>query len=94
MDRTQTTWKLVGTGSAVLASVIIKKVLMSTWQSVAKSQPPNNPAQPEARWADAIAWAAGTGVFVGIARMLAARGAAAGWQRATGALPPGLDQVR
>lgn len=88
------TWKLMGTGSAVLASVLIKKVLMSTWQSVAKTQPPNNPAQPGTNWGDAIAWAAGTGVFVGVARMMAARGAAAGWQRAMGTLPPGLEQVR
>jgi hypothetical protein len=34
---------------------------------------------------------AATGVALGVARLVALRGAAAGWRRATGALPPGLE---
>lgn len=89
----KTTWKLVGTGSAILASILVRNVMMSLWRSIVKTDPPNNPAQPGTAWGEALAWTAATGVGVGIARMLASRGAAAGWQRATGALPPGLEDV-
>lgn len=89
----KTTWKLVGTGSAILASILVRNVMMSLWRSVVKTDPPNNPAQPGTAWGEALAWTAATGVGVGIARMIASRGAAAGWQRYTGALPPGLEEV-
>jgi hypothetical protein len=51
------------------------------------------PADPATSWGEAIAWTAATGLVVGVARMLASRGAAAGWQKATGTLPPGLQEV-
>lgn len=44
-------------------------------------------------WGEAIAWTAATGVAIGVARLVAARAAAADWQRATGELPPGLEEV-
>lgn len=89
----KTVWKLAATGAAVVAGIAVRSVLMSLWKSVAKTEPPNNPADPATNWGEAIAWTAATGLAVGVARMVASRGAAAGWQKATGTLPPGLQNV-
>jgi cyanate permease len=89
----KTVWKLAGTGAAVVAGIAVRNVLMSAWRAVMKNEPPANPADPATAWGEALAWAAATGLAVGVARMIASRGAAAGWQKATGTLPPGLQDV-
>ena len=89
----KTVWKLAAGGAAVVAGIAVRNVLMATWRAVMKNEPPNNPADPATSWGEALAWTAVTGLAVGIARMVASRGAAAGWQRATGSLPPGLQDV-
>jgi hypothetical protein len=89
----KTMWRLAATGAAVLAGIAVRSALMSLWRSVTKHEPPNNPADPATSWGEALAWTAATGLVVGVARMLASRGAAAGWRRATGSLPPGLQEV-
>jgi hypothetical protein len=89
----KTVWKLAATGAAIIAGIAVRNVLMSTWRAVMKQEPPNNPADPATSWGEAVAWTAATGLAVGVARMVASRGAAAGWQKATGKLPPGLQEV-
>lgn len=89
----KTVWKLAATGAAVLASVVVRNLLMAVWRGVAKNEPPNNPADPATGWGEALAWTAATGLVIGVARMVASRGAAAGWRKATGSLPPGLQDV-
>lgn len=89
----KTVWKLAATGAAVLAGVAVRNALMAVWRSVMKNDPPNNPADPATSWGEAIAWTAATGMAIGVARMVASRGAAAGWQKVTGNLPPGLQDV-
>jgi hypothetical protein len=89
----KTVWKLAATGAAVVAGMAVRSVLMSLWRSVMKTEPPNNPADPATGWGEAVAWTAATGLAIGVARMVASRGAAAGWQRYTGTLPPGLQDV-
>lgn len=89
----KTVWKLAATGAAVVASIAVRNVLMAVWRKLVKTEPPNNPADPATSWGEAVAWTAATGLVIGVARMVASRGAAAGWQRATGNLPPGLQDV-
>lgn len=89
----KTVWKLAATGAAIIASIAVRNLLMAVWRKVVKTDPPNNPADPSTSWGEAIAWTAATGLVIGVARMAASRGAAAGWQRATGSLPPGLEDV-
>jgi hypothetical protein len=89
----KTMWKLAATGAAVVAGVAVRSALMSLWRAVMKNEPPNNPADPATGWGEAIAWTAATGLAVGVARMLGTRGAAAGWQKYMGTLPPGLQDV-
>lgn len=89
----KTVWKLAATGAAVIAGIAVRNLLMSAWRGVMKNDPPNNPADPATSWGEALLWTAVTGLAVGVARMVASRGAAAGWQKATGSLPPGLQEV-
>lgn len=86
-------WKVLAGGAAVLAAILARKVLVSGWRSARHADPPANPADPSTSWGEAITWAALTGALVGIARMVAQRGAAQSWNRVTGGLPPGLEEV-
>lgn len=93
MEAREVLWKAVGTTAGVAAAALTRNLLISAWRRSGRSEPPANPAAPTTGWGEALAWAALTGLAIGIARLVAARGAAAGWQRATGALPPGLEEV-
>ncbi len=86
-------WKVIGLASGVAAATLSRKVLDKVWQRTRGGEPPRNPAAADTSWADALAWAVASGVSVGIARTLTARAAAASWKKATGALPPGLEEV-
>lgn len=83
-------WQILTTVAAVGAAMVVRKVLTASWSSLRPSAPPENPADPSTHWGEAIAWTAATGLVVGVARMVASRGAAGAWTRATGTLPPGL----
>jgi hypothetical protein len=85
-------WKALVVGSALSAGLGTVKAMTAGWKAVKKSDPPTNPAHPATGWGEAVAWTAATGVALAVAKLVAARGAAAGWQKATGHLPPGLEQ--
>lgn len=90
----KTAWKVAATGSAILAGIAIRKLLMAGWKkSHHGANPPTNPADRQTQWTEALLWSAATGVGVGVARMIAARGVAGAWEKFTGALPPGLEEV-
>jgi len=82
------TWNLTTTAAALAAALGTRALLRSGWRRVTGDDPPNNPAASSVGWGDALAWTAATGVGVGVARLLAHRGAAAGWKKATGHKPP------
>ena len=86
-------WKFVGTGSAVLAGVLTRKLLTTTWTRVTGNEPPANPEHPEVTWSEAISWALLSGVAVALARLVATRTAADRSVKTTGSLPPGLDET-
>lgn len=81
-------WSLVAAGSAVLASILVRNALKQGWRLWKDEDPPNNPADPEVTWRDALVWAGVTGAAVALGRVMARRGAAAGWRRFTGNHPP------
>jgi hypothetical protein len=84
------TWGLLSVVAALLGANIAKKVLNSSWRAATGKKPPTNPADPDVHIGEAVAWAAASGTFVGIARMLATRKAADYYAKSTGKLPPGL----
>lgn len=83
-------WKVAVVGSSVLAVLGTQKALTALWKSARHSDPPVNPADPDTSWGEALAWTLFTGATAAVMKIVAARAAAAGWQRATGDRPPGL----
>ncbi|HUH08057.1 MAG TPA: DUF4235 domain-containing protein [Egibacteraceae bacterium] len=90
---TKTVWKVGATAAAVIAGVAARKALTAVWQRTRHTDPPSNPTAPEVSWPEAVGWSMASGMAVGLARLLAARGSAAGWRRATGMLPPDMQKV-
>lgn len=86
-------YKVVGIGAGVLATKAARSVLDKAWEKSRGGEPPRNPAVPGTSWGEAISWAVASGVAVGIARLLATKGTASAWAKATGALPPGVEKV-
>lgn len=84
-------WKIVGTGSGVLAGIVTRKVLNSVWQRTKGGQPPANPQQVDVSWREAVTWTVASSAGIGVSRLLAGRMAAGAWTRATGHLPPGMS---
>ena len=86
-------WKVVGVTTGLAAAKATRKAMDVGWSRTRGGEPPRNPASRETDWSDAIAWAVASGVALGLARLLAARGTARLWEKATGSLPPGLETV-
>lgn len=86
----QRLWKAWSTLAGVAAGMATRRLVTRAWEARTGQAPPANPADPAVRWPEALAWSAGLGVAVGVARTLAQRGAARAWTGATGDTPPGL----
>lgn len=83
-------WKAAAAGAGVLAGLAVRKALMVGWRAARHQDPPANPAAPGTSWGEALAWTMAMAAGMGAAKLVAVRGAAAGWEKATGAPPPGL----
>jgi hypothetical protein len=85
-------WKLAMLGSAAVAVFGTQKALTMVWKKVQKADPPTNPANPSTGWGEAIGWTVASAIGAAVAKLVAARAAAAGWEKATGELPPNLER--
>lgn len=83
-------WSTFSLVAALGAAAVAKKGLDTAWRAATGKQPPENPADPDVDVWEAVAWAATSGTFVALAKMLAQRRAANYYLRSTGHLPPGL----
>ncbi|TCJ30955.1 DUF4235 domain-containing protein [Nocardioides jejuensis] len=77
-------------GAAVGSAAVAKKTLNTGWTKATGKTPPANPADPDVNVWEAVAWAAASGTFVNIMKMLATRRAANYYLKSTGNLPPEL----
>jgi len=91
--KTPLLYKLLGPAMAIPAGIVVKKATDTAWLKVRGYPPPKNPAAPGVTWPDALAWSAFSGVLYASARLVAARGAAAVYQKLTGELPPGVNEA-
>jgi hypothetical protein len=82
------TYNAVTTVAGLAAAFVARKVVSALWRGDA--EPPLNPADRRVSWKDGVTWAVATGVGAGVARLVALRTAAAGWEQATGETPPGV----
>lgn len=86
-------WKIMATGTALVAGVAAQKLVQTAWVKGTGNAPPRNPESPDTTWAEAVSWAVFSGVVYGLARLLATRKLADYWQKSTGHLPPGLEEA-
>jgi hypothetical protein len=85
-------WKLMGTGSALAAGVVTAKALDATWKTATGHKPPTKPEHPDIGTRESLAWAAVSGMAIGVAKTYATRRAANYWVKSTGRLPPGMPK--
>ena len=85
-------WTVFSLVSALGAAAIAKKGLNTSWRAATGKNPPENPADPDVDVWEAVLWAAVSGTFVALARMLAQRKAAGYYLKSKGQLPPQLQK--
>jgi hypothetical protein len=83
-------WTVMSLVAGLGAAAVTRTVLDRSWKAAAGKNPPENPADPDVGFGEAVLWASVTGAAVALARMLAQRRAANYYTRSTGHLPPGL----
>lgn len=79
-------WKVLGTGSAVVAGLIATKVADEIWQKAGQDRA-FDPKDPDSPFMTALAYAALTGLAAGVARTLATRKAAQYYAKSAGHKP-------
>lgn len=82
------TYQALSTLAGILAAVAARKVVSALWRS--DTETPLNPADRRTSWQEALAWGLATAIGAAVARIVALRGTAAGWERMTGERPPGV----
>ena len=83
-------WSVFSIVAALGSAALAKKGLDTFWKAATGKQPPENPADPDIDVWEAVTWAAVSGTFIALAKMLAQRRAANYYLRSTGTLPPPL----
>jgi hypothetical protein len=86
-------YKILASIGATIGATVARKVLTTGWKSATGKEPPENPEHPSVRFGEAASWAAASAAVVALARLFAQRRIAATWQRASGTLPPGMDDT-
>ena len=83
--------KLIGIGTGIVVRKLTDKALSQVWRRTKHQEPPTDPASPGTPWAEALSWAAASGVAMAVARLLATRGAATAKMKVTGKVPEGME---
>src|SRR5829696_317645 len=83
-------WTIFSLASALGAAAVARTVIDKGWKVSTGKNPPENPADPDVQFGEAVAWAAVTGALIALARMFAQRRAAGYYTKSTGHRPPGL----
>jgi hypothetical protein len=79
--------------AAAASALAARKVLTAGWRRLLGKEPPSEPAHPDTRAAEAAGWAAASAAVIAAAQVLARRRVADTWRRASGELPPGMDDL-
>ena len=81
-------WRGVAIASGTLAAAAVRRAAVTAWRTTKHEDPPENPVARDVGWTDALIWAMAVAIGAAVARVVAQRGAAAMWERATGDPPP------
>jgi hypothetical protein len=80
-----------GIGTA-FGTAVARRALTVGWKQATGKEPPANPEHPDVRWAEAASWVVASAAVIAAAKLMAQRRVAATWRRASGTLPPGMDE--
>ena len=83
--------KLIGILTGVVTRKVSMKLLDKVWLKTKKTEPPADPASPGTPWPEALTWALASGAAVGVARLVASKGAATAKMKLTGQVPEGME---
>jgi len=83
--------KLLGIGTGIVVRKISEKALDKVWLKTKHTSPPADPASPGTPWGEALSWAIASGIAVGVARLVATKGAATAKMKITGKAPEGME---
>lgn len=86
-------WNIVTLAVGTAAAIATRHVVTLAWEKASGQHAPTNPADARTSWPAALSWAVATGVAVGVARVVANRGAAAVWEAAIDEAPPGMQSA-
>ena len=86
-------WRVLRAGAEEGADVVARKVVTIGWTTATGKAPPGHPNNPAVSWPRAVGWAVASGAFIGVARLLATRKAAAYYTKSAGHPPKGLQEV-
>jgi len=66
---------IAATLAALGAATLMRKSLEKAWMRATGKEAPVNPESSETSWGEAVAWAMVSGALLGVARLVARRGA-------------------
>lgn len=66
-------WRLFATVSAIGATLVARKAVVTAWSKATGNPPPTNPEADDTSLSQAIGWALLSGAAVGLARMYATK---------------------
>jgi hypothetical protein len=84
-------FKVIGIVVGLLMGKVTRKLLDTTWRKTKGAEPPENPASPATPWGEAVTWAVASGVAVAVSKLIATKGTATAYTKATGHPPAGLE---
>jgi hypothetical protein len=80
--------KVLTIAVGIPVGILTKKVVARTWTVARPQNPPHSPKERDARWADAIGYAALASGAAVAAKLATRKGAEATWRKLTGLEPP------
>ena len=83
--------QLIGIATGIVMRKVSMSVLDTVWRKTKRTEPPADPASPGTPWAEALTWAAASGVAVGVGRLVATKGVATARLKLTGSAPEGME---
>ena len=81
-------WTLMAGVAGMLGVQLAEQLMASSWRFARRKDPPFDPEYQNESWKAALLWTAGIGALAGVSDLMARRGAALVWTRATGSKPP------
>ena len=84
-------WRVLGTGSAIMAGVVANKLVTTIWKKAGRDAV-HDPRDPRTPWREAVVFAALTGLAAGAARTVVTRKAAQYYAKSTGHLPKAMQK--